>query len=553
MSYDSLDRSCRYLNCCLFQHTPDSSTETIKDDWGCFGQYIYLRLDWKTLPYRISMSELLTSGSLIPDVFLCFPEEEFLQWENFPCEPFQGKPPKNLLSVLRNKDVTTSYSDLVHPFDRLSKPEELERFSCSTIPEVLSPVYHPMANTFFYPYEAYFSYWKMYVLVDALYRLYNIEELLPADSGKDKIKSRLKEVSSQWDVKYSNAFNDLAIYKRSWDFLIREKKIEEKEISNLLLEKAKITVDRLEDNMYVLLELFGCWRDAVISSSIGKVHYGRAIKHLRSDIYYLLRWLCGATGKTEDYYFDKYEHEKNSCFHCKLSSAIEYENFDLKGRFTSFFLSYLDKDYRDKLELDPKELYDFLIDHCDGFQVWVRAFYDLQDQRKAPSYTDPLILSQPRIVDHLSVITSKTEPILKYLLETLGSKPSSIKGVFSELKKLDSCSPTPLKEEHHYIVNRVITEWRKVSYIDFGNTDFDNMFNCISNLNFSNKSNKFKRIAVLNLLKFVVVRHYFSHSGKHDGKLNFVGENSVNVLKYSIYTIVFVYIALKDAGLLTTK
>ena len=254
----------------------------------------------------------------------------------------------------------------------------------------------------------------------------------------------------------------------------------------------------------------------------------------------------------------QYEHKKNSFFHCKLSSVIEYEEFDLKGRFTSLFLSYLDEDYRDKLELHPKELYDFLIDYCDGFQVWVRAFYDLQDQRKAPSYTDPLILSQPRIVDHLSVITSKTEPILKYLLEkskNLESNPSTIKSVFSvfsELKKLDSHSHTPLKEEHHYIVNRVINEWGKVSNIDFENTDFDNVFDCISNLNFSNK-NKFKRISILNLLKFVVVRNYFSHSDRHDGKLNFVSEDSVNVLKYSIHTIVFVYIALKDAGLLTTK
>ena len=173
-----------------------------------------------------------------------------------------------------------------------------------------------------------------------------------------------------------------------------------------------------------------------------------------------------------------------------------------------------------ELELDPKELYDFLIDHCDGFQVWVRAFYDLQDQRKAPSYTDPLILSQPRIVDHLSVITSKTEPILKYLLEISGSKPSSMNGVFLELKNPDSCSLTPLKEEHHYIVNRVINEWDKVSNIDFENTDFDNMFDCISNLNFSNKS-KFKRIAVLNLLKFVVVRNYFSHSDNARWKIEF--------------------------------
>ena len=105
-----------------------------------------------------------------------------------------------------------SLESLLHPYDKKDlKKDFVDRFS-EEVPRILKEKKHPN-GLYFRPYEAYFSYWKGYILVEALDGYEDIEKFLSWEAGQSVLTARFIEVSQKWEENYKDTFTRLSFYR----------------------------------------------------------------------------------------------------------------------------------------------------------------------------------------------------------------------------------------------------------------------------------------------------------------------------------------------------
>jgi hypothetical protein len=203
VSFTEADFYCRYLAAQIF--LPPTAGNI------CNGRFsFFLRnLEIQRLPYQLSLVDLVTKNALVPDLFVRLPTEYFVNWENFPEIMARFEPsPKGELKTAQYHSVYIvprgmfSTDGLLHPYDREKLRTEFVDNFTSTVPNALTYEKHPNGHTFA-PYEAYLSYWRAYIFVEALDGYEDIENFLTRQSGRASVIARFADMSARWEEDYT--------------------------------------------------------------------------------------------------------------------------------------------------------------------------------------------------------------------------------------------------------------------------------------------------------------------------------------------------------------
>ena len=338
------------------------------------------RLKIQRIPYDLSIADMLVERMLIPDLFVRLPSEYFTSWNNFPSTG-NYEIPEDLIpasyhgvSIINRDDW--SLESLLHPYDKEElKKDFVDRFS-EEVPQILKEKKHPN-GLYFRPYEAYFSYWKSYIFVEALDGYEDIEKFLSWEAGQSVLISRFIDVSQSWEENYKDTFTRVSFYRTAKTILAPCKNshpsITCKEVSDFIQKATKCNPELLEQDMEKLLILFRHWKMRLEEE---RRYYPQAIELLRQDIYFLLEWLCNLTSTSEEIYFEKWSYRVTWDMQpwVQLKEVISYEEFELKRRF----ITYIPGSYAKTLEeadylTDIKRIYARLTEY-ESFWPWIRAF-----------------------------------------------------------------------------------------------------------------------------------------------------------------------------------
>ena len=221
-----------------------------------------------------------------------------------------------------------SLESLLHPYDKEDlKKDFVDRFS-EEVPQIIKEEMHPN-GLYFRPYEAYFSYWKSYIFVEALDGYEDIEKFLSWEAGQSVLISRFIDVSQRWEENYKDTFTRLSFYRTAKTILAPCKNshppITCKEVSYFIQKVTNCNPELLEQDIEKLLILF---RYSMKQLKEGRRYYPQAIELLRQDIYFLLEWLCNLTGTSEEVYFEKWSYRVTWDMQpwVQLKEVISYES-----------------------------------------------------------------------------------------------------------------------------------------------------------------------------------------------------------------------------------
>ena len=517
-NYNGMDQHSRYLNVSLYMDTSCFTRRSAEVCRGRFGRYLKERLKIQRIPYDLSIADMIVERMLIPDLFVWLPSEYFTSWSNFPstghCETPEDLIPASYHSVSIINQGDWSLESLLHPYDKKDlKKDFVDRFS-EEAPRILKEKKHP--NGFYFrPYEAYFSYWKGYILVEALSGYEDIEKFLSWEAGQSVLISRFIDVSQKWEENYKDTFTRLSFYRTAkttlalWENPHPAKTY--KEVSEFIQKATKFSPELLEQDIEKLLILFKDWMKQLKE---GRRYYPQAIELLRQDIYFLLEWLCNLTGTSEEVYFEKWSYRVTWDMQpwVQLKEVISYEEFELKRRF----ITYIPGSYAKILEeagylTDIEKIYARLSEY-ESFWPWIRAFSDLHDQLEHTSTTKPIVFRQPRVLDHLLVFAIRTEILIREFFRKATHSEKK------DLRKVFSCFSEMLSEnsEHRKILCEIYGRWNKTKLIEKPDDIFEKI-NCISQ---PKKWSKFQHHILLSVLRFVTARNYFAHHSFKDITLN---------------------------------
>lgn len=195
VTYSSADMYCRYLDASLCHGYCSGICG------GRFGDYLKDSFALEKLPYDLKISNLIIAGALSPDLFVRLPNSYFKKWINFPEHPadWQGNESKieeaaSKYNIYYFPSRELALSDLLHPYDLEPLNQEfVQRFEAK-IPRYLKVIKLAEYRSFL-PFEAYFAYWRGYVLADALTGYIDIDRFLPEKQGVAKIIKRLSTVN----------------------------------------------------------------------------------------------------------------------------------------------------------------------------------------------------------------------------------------------------------------------------------------------------------------------------------------------------------------------
>ena len=513
---NGMDRYSRYLNVNLYSPSTESLAKVCQ---GQFGQYLKDRLEIQRIPYGLSIADMIVNRALIPDLFVELPSEYFVSWKDFPCTG-NFAIPEELESVAYHSvyipdDGTWSLESLLHPYDGELKRDFVYRFS-GEVPRTLKKQEHPNGISF-RPYEAYFSYWKSYIFVEALNRYDDIDKFLSWETGRKILLSRFIDVSQQWEENYKDVFTRLSFYRTAKTILTLWKgprpSTTYQELSEFIQKVTDCNSELLEQDMEKLLILFEDWEK---NQKEGKRYYPQAIELLRQDIYFLLEWLCLLSRKPQEVYFKKWSEEAATLSRwAKLSEAIPYEEFELENRFMIYAPDYAEILKKEGYLTNAKCIYARLAKH-ESFWPWIRAFSDLHDQLVPTSATKPLVFKQPRILDHLLVLAIRTEVLIRAFFRKADQSEEvrELRLVFDQFsKKL----PDGSKERS---ILGTIADTRKWKKTELGGKP-DEIFENIDQIPQKKKWSKFQHHIFLSLMRFVTARNYFAHHSFKDGTLNY--------------------------------
>lgn len=344
-----------------------------------FPDYLKRSLGIKKLPYNLTLLDLLPGEVLTPDLFTTLPEQFFFAWENYPWIPAKssGKLPQNLADAA-NYDICIhsrleQAEDCHHPYDHELKECFAQQFS-SPVPEQIEKIKHPNSSHF-YPYAAYFAYWRGYPLFEAVDSCRNIESFLSKEVGIATFKKHLSQKNRIWNELYRDTYDRLSFYKT---FTARNtfsnNKVQGIEI--YLLNYIYVTQEVLEEDMEKLLILFQDWKWEI--ERYGKCHYTTILELLRKDIFLLLQWLSRLAGSAEPFFERWTNHKAVAQRWAELKEVVSYEAFAFEQTF-KFYLPYYSQAITKWLKkIDIGAAYGHLAT-IESFTPWVRAFHDLHE------------------------------------------------------------------------------------------------------------------------------------------------------------------------------
>jgi hypothetical protein len=512
---------------------------------GRFGYYLKDVFAIEKLPYDLKLSKLISAGALSPDLFVRLPKSYFIKWTNFPECPakWQGDTSEvekaagnfNIHNIFLND---LSLNDLLHPYD--SEPlnsEFVKRFEANT-PKNLKAIKTTKFRGFI-PSEAYFAYWRGYVLVDALTGYLDIDWFLSEKRGVAELVRRISSVNEVWNQKYKRLFQRLSLYRTAMSAIKAghaECPLTYQQISDFLLGFSGSAAESLEDDLEQLLILFNGWQNEV--SRNGRTHLVKALELLKQDIYHLFEWLCIATEQGEDYYFNKWSPEDRQPRRwARLNSVITYEEFDLRKTFLGFAQFYCEEinvfGYADNLENTYKNLCTI-----DSFPPWIRSFSDLHKNINLKGILD---FKQPRIIDFLIVITIRTEIVIRDMYIHCLEKKDSPDDLFDVLKGIAEGLNNKKKV-------KVLESLRGDKAKTRLNDKPECLFSNIDSIQGKTGWNKEMMYFYEQILKFVTSRNYFAHHSYQDESINSKQSNiAADVLKSCIQTLVFLDSVLQES------
>ena len=438
---NGMDLYSRYLNVSLYKDTPLSTGSFAKVCNGHFGQYLKDRLEIQRIPYGLSVADMIVERALIPDLFVRLPSEYFVSWKSFPSTGDFEIPEELESAAYHSVYISTqgnwSLESLLHPYDEELRSDFVDRFS-GEVPRTLKKQKHSNGD-YFRPYEAYFSYWRSYIFVEALDGYEHIDKFLSWETGRKILISRFTDVSQQWEEKYKDVFTRLSFYRTAKTILTLWEtpriSITYKEISEFIQKVTDCNPELLEQDMETLLILFGNWKTRLKEE---RRYYPQAMELLRQDIYFLLEWLCNLTNKSEEVYFEKWSYEtlEPQAIWVQLKEVISYEEFELERRFIRYVPHYADVFKKEGYLTDVKSVYARLAEH-ESFWPWIRAFSDLHDERGQTSSSKPLVFRQPRVLDHLLVFAIRTEILIRAFFRTANQSEEGreLRLVFNQFSK----------------------------------------------------------------------------------------------------------------------
>jgi hypothetical protein len=502
---------------------------------GGFFTFLKSTLRLEKLPYDIKLIDLITENCISVDLFVELPKSYFESWTDFPVlgNIHQEELADELKDVgyynpiIRVSNETT-LSALSHPYDEELHERFTRRFSVSH-PSSITKYDHPNGRVFC-PNEAYLSYWKAYILLEAIDECLFIDRYLPKAEGSKKFKEKVTVLNELWMRKYQSIFNAVSHYRTFISqFHHLETPLEHAygEISQHLLKRAKISELELHTGLETLLILHRNWTEKLKRN--GMSEYQFALKSLKRDIYFLFEWLCGL-GFSEKSLFDKWLiKDRQARRWSQLKDVLDFEEISFKSTFELYTPIYC-KDHSSWFNLNKvTETFDELNKHL-SFDPWIRSFTDLHT---SINKADDISLIQPRLLDNLLVLTIRTEVLIRTMLLGLSGKeePSDFKEVLRGLGEF--CIDESCKTLFITVANN--GELTKLQ--DRPESLFTKIEQCDVGKKWSKKQIYFFRV----ILKFVTSRNYFAHHYYKDQELNY-HSNKIgrDILVSCLQTILFI-------------
>lgn len=539
ITYEQSDCYCRYLDIAI-NYTPSK-----KICGGRFASFLEKSLGIEKLPFDINLIDLVLERVLTPELFVALPKEFFLQWTNYPArsaifgsEVNDDIKDAGLYNTYINRTgKETNLSDFIHPYDAPLKNIFVDKFSIQ-IPHDLEPIEHSNGRIF-YPYEAYFSYWKAYIILESLEECKFIDRYLDAEKGIAMFKNITRKINDHWNVKYSAVFDRLSHFKTFTNqFNLSGAKIDCSygDIAKHLLKRTESSAAVLEADLECLLELHHTWQAKYKRNGINNFEF--AINLLKRDIYFLFEWLC-SSGYREVDLFKKWKYKnRQQLSWSQLKDVLDFEEIIFSDTFEMYAPIYSQNISKWISKIDIAKSYEKLQTH-DSFWPWIRAFYDLHT---AINRKEKIRLVQPRILDNLLVLTIRTEIILRSIYSNITGKEDS-----DTLQKLiRKMGDIVWDEQGKVILNAVsdTNQWKLTKLYHRPENMFHQIESCKIGKKWSNEQKYFCQC----LLKFVAARNYFAHHSYKDNGLNSqLSELSEGVLIACLHSILYIQ-SITDRG-----
>lgn len=530
ISYTSEDKYCRYLDISL------CNGRSLTFCGGRFGQYLKDRFGLEKLPYDISATKLLLAKALTPDLFVELPSSFFKNWRNFPERP----------AILRDKAVqdtnvakydlyfralNATVSDLYHPYDTDQLRTDFVQNFTTEIPKKVK-TYKISDYHYFSPYEAYFAYWRGYLLIDSLIGYFDIENFLSYSKGTKKLIERISKVCQIWDDKYEQTFNRISLYRTAKSILITDSSdslLTYREISGSICRFSGATENVLESDMELLLTLYDRWSCEIDNHGRGQIK--KALDLLRQDIYLLFEWLVTLTDRGEAYYFEKWSYGAfRTARWAELKDVICYEDFDLRKHFLLYGKLYAKELGAMGQQVELEKCYNRLT-KISSFPPWIRA---LSDMHRSLNHNSILHFSQPRFLDYLIVITIRTEIVIRDIHAISVPEGKYVDQLYDAIRGLAVFSRDPSFLKTTDLLRQ---DWVKTKL----NCKPTDLFKEIDALPPRKGCNKVTLHIYKQMLRFVASRNYFAHHSYKDETINSRQDTIVaDVLKACMQTLIFI-------------
>ena len=531
ITYSSKDYHCRYLDLdinCQHRKRPCG---------GKFGNFLEQSLGIMELPYDINLVHLVLEGVLTSDLFIEIPEDFFLKWKNYPETKATFETPLNdelKYAGFYNIDILagneTKLIDFSHPYDFSHKKKFAIKFS-TQIPAELKLVEHSNGRVF-YPNEAYFSYWRSFILLESLEECKFIDRYLSEEKGISKFKQTVKKNNDRWNSKYSSAFERISHYKTfKTIFSLSDANIDctYGEISNHLLNFTKSTTSDLESDLEKLLCLYKSWKR--IYKNNGIRNFVHALHLLKRDIYFLFEWLCCAGFKERDLLKKwTYKNQQASSW-SQLKDVLDFEEISFADTFERYVPFYSESITNWLSQTDISECYNRL-KTFDSFSPWIRAFCDLH---ATINRKENINLIEPRVLDKLLVMTIRTEILIRafYSQITGEQDPDLLRKLFGELANaIDNKKGQIILETISGSDSWKLTELRERP---------EDIFCKIMKSSVGKKWTKEQKYFFQSILNFVASRNYFAHHYYKDNELSErTNKLGAGVLTACLHTVLYI-------------
>ena len=515
---------------------------------GHFGKYLKEQFDIERLPYGITIVDMLTKRMIKPDLLIKFPQnangKKFLNFYNKGISFY----------TLFHSNKGWEPESFLHPYDILN----YTTWQCKRVPSIFKPEKFSHDEMIRIPYEAYFRYWKVYILAEALSDGYDqIELFLAPKKGIDYLEKRFQEVNTYWEKTYEKVFDRLSYYQTAQSILYNHKtpkrSVSEEENRQYLkalefIQKTMLhyTSYMMEEDIEKLIKLFHKWEGGAKN---GGKYYAKGLDLLRSDIYDLTAWLAITTDQTLDECFALQNGWRHYSGSNNLKHILCFESFKLERIFIYYYIIELcngnTKTILKTDERQAKVLFDRLLglsDYNSSFRSWVRILFDLQNQLGG-NMKAPISFEEIRIVDYLRNFAITTEALIRQMIVDIYpevNKEFSIKGVFHKLQdEYKQCKNPTYRNALEIIINEYgITNLKDIDDLTEKNKS---IFSKVNSLSLSISKNAQTQFAVHSVLSFMTARNYAAHHFCRDHELNnLIDEQPCQILHSCVASVVII-------------